>query len=277
MMKKTQMILLAAATLFANTNIFSQKNIKGLINAEKAFASFTLSHSIKEGFLNYMDSAGLVFRQGVPTNALKAFQEQKAGPGVLTWGPDFAVISASGDMGVTAGPFEFREKSLQDTPVNKGTFSSIWQINQKGEWKNMADLGISSTTINPVITSVEQINLKKEKAIQFSLDDILLNDKKLNDAIQQQDKKTILPFLSTETRWNIEGHLPYKGTEQINNALMLLPKGMVLQSLNGGIASAKDLAYTYGTVVIGEKKNNYLRGWIYRNGHWQVILQTIKW
>lgn len=276
-MRKVQMIFLAAAGIFMFSNSYSQKNINGLIKAEKAFASFTLSHTIKEGFLNYMDSAGLVFRQGVPTNALKAFQEQKAGPGILTWGPDFAVISASGDMGITAGPFEFREKSLQDTPVNKGTFSSIWQINQKSEWKNMADLGISSTTINPVITSVEQIILKKEKAIHFSFDDILLNDKNLNDAIQQQDKKSIQSFLSAETRWNIEGHLPYKGTEQINQALTALPAGMVLQTLTGGIASSKDFAYTYGTVLIGDKKDNYLRAWIYRTGHWQLILQTIKW
>jgi hypothetical protein len=275
-MRKAQILFLAAVVFFVNPNSYAQKNINGLINAEKAFASFTLSHTIKEGFLNYMDSAGLVFRQGVPTNAFKAFQEQKAGPGVLTWGPNFAVISASGDMGVTAGPYELREKSSKDTPLTKGTFSSIWRINQKGEWKNLADLGITYNSISVQVKSIEEISLKKGQIITFNFDDVLLNDHKLNEAIQQHDKEVWKPYLAAESRLNREGFPLYKGIDAINAALRAIPTGAVLQSLSGGIASSRDFAYTYGTILVGDKKDNYLRAWICRDGHWQVILQTIK-
>ncbi len=271
------MLFIIAICFLFNTPSFSQKNIKGLINAEKAFASFTLAHTIKEGFLHYMDSLGVVFRQGNAVNAIKEFQQQKAGPGVLTWAPSFAVLSTSGDMGVTAGVYEFREKSIRDTPLNKGTFSSIWQINPKGEWKNLADLGVVTNRVSTQVRSVEQILLKNEEIITFNFDNIQLIDRKLNETIQQRDKVIWQTYLSAESRLNIEGHATYTGIDPINTALLTLPKGVVLQSLGGGIASSRDFAYTYGRISFGEKKENYLRAWIYRNSYWQVILQTIKW
>ena len=277
MMRKTQPIFLIPVCLFLSTFSFSQKNSKGLINAEKAFAAFTFAHTIKEGFLNYMDSAGVVFREGNAVNALASFQQQKAGPGVLTWGPSFAVISSSGDMGVTAGPYEFREKSSKDTALTKGTFSSIWHINQKGEWKNLADLGVAHHGVSTPVKSVEEIALKKGEIITSNFEDVLVNDHKLNEAMQQHDKEIWQRYLSPESRLNTEGHTPYKGIDAINTALRALPKDVFLQSLGGGIASARDFAYTYGTVLVGDTRNNYLRAWICSNGHWQVILQTIKW
>ena len=276
-MRKTQLISLLVINLFSALSGFSQKTIKGLINAEKAFAAFTLTHTIKDGFLNFMDSTGVVFRQGNAVNALDAFRQQKAGPGILTWGPSFAVISASGDMGVTAGPFELREKSSKDTPVNKGSFSSIWQINPKGEWKNLADLGVAYNSVPAPLKSVEQLSLPKGEIITFNFQDVLLNDHKLNEAIQHRDKESWKPFLAAESLFHIEGHTPYKGVEQINIGLKTVPEGVVLQSLSGGMASSRDFAYTYGTVLVGNKKDNYLRAWICRNGRWQVIMQTMKW
>jgi hypothetical protein len=276
-MRKTQLIFLIVIGLLSGLPAFSQKTIKGLINAEKAFAAYTLAHTIKEGFLNYMDSNGVVFRQGNAVNALAAFRQQKAGPGVLTWGPSFAAISASGDMGVTAGPYEFREKSSKDTPLNKGSFSSIWHINQKGEWKNLADLGVTYNTVSVPVKSVEQLLLQKGEIITFNFQDVLLNDHKLNEAIQQRDKEAWKPYLAAESLLHVEGHTLYKGVEQINTGLKTIPTGLILQSLNGGMASSRDFAYTYGTVLVGEKKDNYLRAWICRKGQWQVIMQTIKW
>ncbi len=276
-MRKIQLMFLVVISQLLTSSAFSQKTIKGLINAEKAFAAFTMAHTIKEGFINFMDSTGVVFRQGNAVNAIEAFRQQKAGPALLTWGPSFAVISASGDMGVTAGPFEFREKSRNDTPVNKGSFSSIWKINPRGEWKNLADLGVTYYSVPAPIKSVEQLSLPKGEIITFNFQDVLLNDHKLNEAIQQRDKEAWKPFLAAESLFHIEGHTPYKGVEQINVGLKTVPNGAVLQSLSGGMASSRDFAYTYGTVLVGDKKDNYLRAWICRNGRWQVIMQTMRW
>lgn len=270
-------LLLIVLLLAASSVSYSQTGIKGLINAEKAFASFTASHTIKEGFLLYMDSAGVIFRQGEAINALEAYQKQKPSTAVLSWVPDFALISASGDMGVTMGPYEFRAKSLQDTPVGRGSFSSIWQINKQGEWKNMVDLGVSYSEKLLAELTVKEITIQDAPNKTFGISAIYLLDQQLNKAIREKNSKEWLPLIAPDGRLNIEGHTPYTGNEAISAALTAFPAGLELHAAGGGLSTAKDFAYVYGTVVNGKKKENYVRAWVYRNKQWQVMLQTIKW
>ena len=162
---------------------YAQKGIKGLVNAENQFAFFTASHTVKEGFLNYMDSTGVIFRQGNEMNAWEAYQKQKAGQGILSWEPAFAVISASGDLGTTTGPYEFRPKA-GDTVVGRGIYTSIWHFNQRGEWKNLVDLGVSYSMAYPFIQQVKEISLPKIKSPGPGYEEVLLLDKKFNTAIQ---------------------------------------------------------------------------------------------
>jgi hypothetical protein len=104
-MKINSVLFSVAAGLLVCATGFSQGNIKGLVNAEKAFASFTETHTIRDGFLKYLDSNGIIFRQGVAVNGIESFQKQKPGPAILSWEPSFAVISAWGDLGITTGTF----------------------------------------------------------------------------------------------------------------------------------------------------------------------------
>jgi hypothetical protein len=269
--------MIVVAFLLMMPAAFAQKGIKGLVNAEKQFAAFTATHTIKEGFLNYMDSAGVIFRQGNETNAWESYRKQKPGPGILTWEPAFAVLSASGDMGITTGPYEFRTGTLQDTPVGRGSFSSIWHINRNGEWKNLADLGTSYRSAYPAIKEVKELALNRMDAQDASFDDILLIDKKFNTFIQEKNDAALQSYLAAEAWFNIDGQLPIIGRQASGDALKNIPPGLLFNSKAGALSSSKDLAYVYGTVIYGDKKENYLRAWIYLNKQWRVIMQTIKW
>jgi hypothetical protein len=255
----------------------SQKTIKGLINAEKQFAWFTSTHTVKEGFLQYMDSAGVIFQQGGERNALDFYKKQNAAPGILNWEPDFAVISASGDIGATSGPFTFRVKSAQDTPVGRGTFCSVWRINKQGEWKNLADLGSQCRIAPPEIIDVKEIILPKTGVTPGTTDELLLLDKKFNNALQEKKVGDWMPFISSDSRLNFDGSLPATGMLQIADALQKIPSGSQIVTKTGELSSAKDLGYTYGTIQNAGRMTNYLRVWIYRNKQWTAILQTIKW
>jgi hypothetical protein len=258
-------------------NAYSQRNIKGLINAEKQFAWFTASHTVKEGFMNYMDSAGIIFKNGAGVNALDNYRKQNAGPGILNWEPAFAVISASGDMGATTGPYEFRAKTIQDTPVGRGTFFSVWHINSAGEWKNMADFGSSYKMQAPMVQKVKEITLDKSKAVDQDREGLMQLDKKFNTALQDRNIGGWMPYTSTDSWLNTDGQLPAAGMLQIADVLQKLPAGLQINTTAAELSPAQDLGYTYGTVVNGSKLNNYLRVWIYRNKQWQVIVQTLKW
>jgi hypothetical protein len=270
----------AVITLFLliSSHAFTQKEIKGLISAEKAFAAFTEKHTIREGFLQYMDSAGIIFRQGVAVNALEVFQKQKPGPAVLSWWPAFAVISASGDMGITSGPYELRTKSIDDTIAARGSFSSIWHISKQGIWKNLADLGVSYKQKYAAPNEVRQLVLTAKPVTVNSVFDVVLEaDKKLNTAIREKNTEIIAASLSSDSWLNIEGETPFKNPKTINDALLKIPGTVLLQTQTGEIAASGDLAYIYGSVTNADKKENYLRAWIYSNNKWQVIMQTIKW
>ncbi|NCI47830.1 nuclear transport factor 2 family protein [Sediminibacterium soli] len=253
----------------------AQKGIRGLVNAERRFAEFTATHTVKEGFLKYMDSAGVIFRQGVDINAMDTYKRQTASPGVLSWEPVFAVISASGDMGITTGPYEFRLKP-EDTATGRGTFFSIWRISRQGEWKVLADFGTGYTKKAPE-QELRQIVLSKTSSAPGLVEEIIQLDKKFNRAIQEKNMGAWMPFISSDSRFNMDAQFPATGMLQIADAMQKVPAGLIIATKTGELSAAGDLAYTYGMVANGPVKNNYLRAWIYRNGQWQVIAQTLKW
>lgn len=275
-MKRYSVLACVLICLFASENLVAQKNINGLVEAEKAFASFTSSHSIRDGFLKFMDSTGIVFRQGNSYNALEAYQKQKSGPAILNWQPAFAVISGSGDFGVTTGPYQLRANAT-DTNIYRGSFSSIWKMNAQGEWKNIIDLGTQYTKKEPEIKHVNEMVLKTTVSSSASFSDITDLDTKFNQAVTAKNAGTLATFLSADSWLNAEGELPVTGVEPVRNILLHIPDAVSFTTQAGSIATSKDLAYVYGTVTNGARKDNYLRVWALRNKQWQVIMQTIKW
>lgn len=161
----------------------AQKGIRGLVDAEVAFANFTESGNIKDGFLKYMDTAGVIFNEGRAFNAHKVYAKQKAGSAILSWAPNFAVVSAGGDMGVTTGTYLVRPQAITDTPVTRGYFTSIWQMNSHGEWKNLADLGIASASAELPVREINEISLSMQKPKEVSFPAIQLMDSLLNQVI----------------------------------------------------------------------------------------------
>lgn len=275
-MKKCKIIIYVYACLLLVSSGQAQQNLQGLIRAEKQFAAFTSAHTVKEGFLKYMDSMGLVFRQGMPVNARETYRQQNAGPAILSWYPDFALISASGDLGVTTGPYERRLKNLSDTPSGRGSFSSVWRYRQNGGWTNIVDIGTAYASPNPFDTTVMGWVLKNSKKDTGSFSSVIRLDEQLNKAIFEKNKTVWLQYVLPEARLNVEGRIPYRGADAIQHALQDFPQGLVLQYIGGNISASKDLVYVYGSSVNGAKKENYLRIWVRRNRVWRVILQTIQ-
>lgn len=254
-----------------------QSPLTEMINAEKSFAAFTKTHTIKEGFLHYMDSAGVIFRQGKAVNARASFSKQPVGAGVLSWAPDFAVISSSGDMGVTAGPYQFRDKPGTDTPVAYGHFSSAWRKNETGEWTNRADLGVNYKVTNTLFTAIRSEVIIRRDAANTTLENMLQIDRTFNLEMSRKDVGSILSFFSEKARLMIDGFKPFDGRDCITSGLQHLPAGTRAETINGELSAAKDFAYVYGSLTNGDKKGNYLRAWILENKEWKLVLQTLHW
>src|SRR5262249_31911941 len=62
---------------------------------------------------------------------------------LLAWQPAFAGMAASGDMGFTTGPWEFKGDIKDEKPVGYGHFVTVWKKQADGSWRFVVDLGIS--------------------------------------------------------------------------------------------------------------------------------------
>jgi hypothetical protein len=107
-------IIITLLLPFFTPVLHAQKGIDLLVQAEKNFAAYSMTHSTKEAFLQFLDSSGWVFENGKPVNGIQTWNNRSKNPEVLNWYPQYAEISASNDFGYTTGPWTY-QPSAKDT------------------------------------------------------------------------------------------------------------------------------------------------------------------
>src|SRR5262245_607456 len=70
-------------------------------------------------------------------------RDRPAPPIVLDWRPQYVEVAASGDLGLSTGPWKITSKAKPETPPSHGQFVSVWRREGGGPWKVAVDLGIS--------------------------------------------------------------------------------------------------------------------------------------
>lgn len=271
-MKKIIFALLLLICFSAN----AQKGIKALINAERSFASFTVANGIKNGFLQFLDSTGVIFPGSSAQNGIAFHSKGPASPAILNWAPEYAVVSASGDFGFTTGPYHLK-RSAQDSIGGRGQYSSVWHMTEKGEWKFLADMGTRYTDPRDLPLTVAEMDLGKINTEIFSMDDVISIEKKLNQQLHEKGASALNEYLTAQSWFNINGKIPAFGTRTITENMSGLPANISFEYVNGGIASSKDLSYTYGTLSNNNKTHPYMRVWTKQKTGWVLLLQVISW
>ena len=251
----------------------AQKPIQKLIDTEKQFAAYTSTHSIKEGFLRFLDSTGVVFNQGKVLNGMDFYQNSPAKSPVLFWEPSFSVISASGDLGLNSGPYTVRA-TPKDSVIARGNFSSIWKKNNSGEFKLLIDLGNSYTETHPPVSTVNEISLQ-QSFVNANYDEIMTLEKAINQTIVTQGWRSLSSYIHPYAHFNLPGKSPVITQKRVLEELSDWSNQASLKALNGGISKAGDFAYVYGSVTHSNKTTSYLRVWIKDKNDWKLILLTM--
>jgi ketosteroid isomerase-like protein len=153
--------VLALATLRAEL----PAPVKSLVEAERAFAAAATAKGQKDAFLEYLANDSLLFRPG-PVPGKMFYRTRPVPPGLLSWAPVFVDVAASGDYGLTSGPFEFRKEGSKptDAPVGYGHFMSIWRKQADGAWRVEVDLGISHDKFTKAVSAVTDADMVVFKA-----------------------------------------------------------------------------------------------------------------
>ena len=273
-MKKLFSILILFFVCFQNMQ--AQKGMDSLIQAERNFAAYSVAHSTKEAFLKFLDSAGIIFNNGKPANGITTWKKREKAPGVLNWHPQYAEISGSGDFGYTSGPWTF-QNSPNDTVVARGQYTTIWQINTKGEWKVLVDLGVINTP-QGLVTEVKKIDVAQRSSTEVKQHDSpVIAENNFLAAVSKDKSKAYKKYLSSKSILNRNGYLP--ATNSADQKKLLDQTSLSIQyKLDGaGMSPSMDLGYTYGTTTINGKTDNYLRIWRWEKDEWKIALEVLRY
>src|SRR5215210_2574211 len=178
-----------------------EADLHSLVEAERTFASAAIARGIRASFIENLADDGILFRPR-PVAGKKWMEDHPAPKGMLTWQPIFADVAHSGDMGYTTGPWEFREKTLEDKPVAQGQFVTVWKKQADGAWKVAVDLGISNPP--PPETPAPDVQFPKDKQSGMKINPKVETEAERSALFEREDdfskfvatKKTVDAFLS---------------------------------------------------------------------------------
>lgn len=262
--------------IFSSLRVTSQNNLVSLIRAEKDFAAYSVSHNTKAAFLKYLDSTGVVFENGNPVNGIEAWNKKEVRQGILNWHPQFAEISASGNLGYTTGPWTFQPKTITDSIVARGQYATVWHLDKEGNWKFLVDLGINETPIAD-IKEVEEINVNLKTYFPIDLSSLLKAEKAFIRQFNKDKIKAYKQYLSKKTVLNRNRHLPATRAEELANSISETPAEIKFQVDHSGISNSGDLGFVYGTSLYKDKKENYLRVWRRENHDWKIAMDVVRY
>ena len=119
----------------------TKNDLQNIMETDRAFSELSKKHGMKDAFIEYMDSDGVLIRANhhpiVGADAIDFLSQANDSTYSLTWRPSSGEVASSGDLGFTYGIYNLQ---LKDTLIN-GTYVSIWKKQKDGKWKFVLDAG----------------------------------------------------------------------------------------------------------------------------------------
>jgi ketosteroid isomerase-like protein len=264
------------------------KELKTLVDTERAFSRMSEEKGIRESFTEFIAEDGILFRP-TPVKGKQWMREHPLPPSttrpLLTWQPMFAGISRAGDMGYTTGPWQYKNDIKDAKPSAFGNFMTVWKKQANGEWKFAVDLGVShpepktpsSLTFGPgTVGRFKKIDLAAARAA------LLNQERQFSKA--SAERGAVEAFLSkadVQVRLFRNNQTPFVGRKAAASALTPLSLEWTWTPTFADVSTSGDLGYSYGIYQLRHKKSqaisetgNYLRVWKKVTGRWRVVIDV---
>ncbi len=118
----------------------SREAVESLAAAEAAFAAHSVREDMRAAFIAHFAPDGVLVREGW-TVARDWLAARPAPAIVLDWRPVYVEAAASGEMGLSTGPWKITAPG-DSAPSAFGQFVSIWKRAPGEPWRVAIDLGI---------------------------------------------------------------------------------------------------------------------------------------
>jgi ketosteroid isomerase-like protein len=225
---------------------------------------------------------GVLFRPHA-VQAKKLLLKDPPSKSFLTWGPEFADVAASGDLGYTTGPWSLKRDRSSDKFDAHGRFFTVWKRQSDGSWKFAVDIGISHPPHVDKPSGVEspatghnwkggKAGLQAERAALIDLD-----RRYSESSLRKGLGESFIEYSADSVRVLREGSFPVAGRQPARKLFDQKQGQYSWTPAASDVSLAADLGYTYGLgqAKTGEGKTeyfNYLRVWKRQpGGEWKVV------
>jgi len=282
-------IVVALLILAIASVAHGQSALQEMVKTEQAFSKMAEEKNTRDAFMTFIADDGLLFRPGA-VNGKKWMIEHPAPPTdkkpLLAWQPSFAGMAASGDLGFTTGPWEFKGDIKDEKPSGYGHFVTVWKKQPDGSWKFVVDLGISHPQSGgPQAHWMPSDTSKKENFkpvdVAVSRESLLNRDRKYAaDVLGQGLAKTFSAYAAPDVRLYRSAGIPFIGREASSEAIAKTKGNVTWQPIASDTSSAGDLGYTHGTYEVADETRkviehgSYVRIWKKQGATWQIVMDV---
>ena len=272
-------LALDCASQSAQRGVGTNGGVRSLIAAERAFARHSERAGIKESFIANLGADGLLFRPG-PVNGLNWMNTHPAAKGYLSWDPEVAAISSSGELGFTTGPWELRAAGPKDSVSGAGHYVTVWKRDSTGAWKMAVDIGTSHRWMPKPEDAVGSVISRASTLGADAQAQLFARDSAVGRGAPQS--ASLLGAMAEDARAHREGEVPALGIDNVRRAFAGDDRPYHSKRLGAGMSRAGDFGYTYGEYELvasfthPAQRGFYLRLWRVDGDSWRVILDLAQ-
>ena len=248
-----------------------------LANAERAFASLAAEIGTRDAFVASFADDGFVF-EPAPVRVREAWPLRPRTPGPeprrLLWHPELVVVAASGDLGLSTGPFRVEERASGAVAAH-GAFFSIWTREIGGAWRVWLDMGASmAQPVEPSTWRVVPRPARGGAPAEVTATAVMARDAALSGLAPA----AFAASLAGDARQHRDARVPTFAREWI--ATLERDGGTgTYTPVEARVARSGDFAAVHGRVVRHasgvDVSGRYVHVWLRDGGDWQLAVETL--
>ena len=255
----------STATQAATLTPFTARD---LANEEAKFAAYAVKTGMFTAFRAFFADKSTLLRPG-PIDAQAWMKGRPDPPIILDWRAQLTVLSASGDLGLSTGPWTRVAKATPDAAKSYGQFFSVWQKQANGAWKVLIDHGVSHPTFALGDAALHARELPVQPATR-GLDDQADDDAEaafIGATARLGMRAAYANAINNNSRLLRDEKPPADGVQAILAALKDDEGGWAWTPQQQGLSSARDMRYCIGQYVWthpsgAKQRGQYVRVWV---------------
>lgn len=249
-----------------------------LAAAESAFAAQSVRDGMRAAFLAWLAPDATLYRNG-PVNGPAYIAANPDPPILLDWRPAFVEVAASGELGLSTGPWTLTSRRDPGATPRHGQFVSVWKREGKGPWRVRVDLGISHSGPALAHAPLQALSTSNQgnPPAPSTIADAEARFAAL--AARSGDAAAYAALASPSVRVYREGHAPFLGRAEALSSpaageartAWTLETHEASTSGEFGFASGR-----FGPAPGAAAAGHYVRVWRREAGDWRIALDVVN-